>query len=55
MAATEYCPSASQGRAADLTSVCSTACRSNVERLITLSSPQHHNQTCIQITQVLDP
>src|SRR6516225_4146609 len=25
------------------------------ERLITLSSPQHHNQTCIQITQVLDP
>jgi hypothetical protein len=41
--------------AADLTSVCSTACRSNVERLITLSSPQHHNQTCIQITQVLDP
>src|SRR5262249_36484939 len=55
MAATEYCPSASQGRAVDLTSVCSTACRSNVEQLITLSSPQHHNQTSIQITQVLDP
>ena len=46
--------SASQRRAADWTSVSSTACRSNVERLITLSTSAVAVCCCSEFTQLVE-
>ena len=46
--------SASHSRAADLTSVSSTACRSNVERLITLSTSAVAVCCCSDFAQLVE-